>query len=60
MTKRPRRQLKVTMSPKAEAAKQEFRNCDAPEGCPNIISVADKPSGYSGPVYCVLHREKPK
>jgi len=54
MTKKPRQQLKIL---RTEAAQEEFRNCDAPSGCPNIVSVRDRYQGYSGPVYCVLHRE---
>jgi len=54
MTKKPRQKPKAR-KPRYEI-KQEFINCCA-SGCPNIISYWVQPAGYSGPVYCVLHRE---
>lgn len=36
--------------------KDEFLTCADPSGCTNIVSIVGKPTGYSGPVYCVLHR----
>jgi len=49
--KQPREKVYTSRKP---VVKHEFRNCDAP-GCPNIVSVEDKPKGYSDPIYCVLH-----
>lgn len=36
---------------------KEFRNCDAPS-CQNIVSVVNLPRQFSGPVYCILHRNE--
>lgn len=67
MTKKPRQSMRLTerterparlkrVKPRRrESLRDEFRNCQA-SGCPNIVSIADKP-GYSGPIYCVLHRD---
>lgn len=51
MRDKPRQRVKVLTS--REAARQEFRTCDAPR-CHNVISMEDK-QGYLGPVYCMLH-----
>ncbi len=37
--------------------KDEFLTCAHRGGCTNIVSILGKPFGYSGPVYCVLHRD---
>jgi len=51
MTKKPRGRPRLTERTKSKH--EEFRNCDAPSGCPNIVSIVDRPK--AGPVYCVLH-----
>jgi hypothetical protein len=53
MPKKPRQQVQV-MHYKTREALAEFRNCDAPGGCPNIVSVKDRPR-REGPIYCRLH-----
>lgn len=61
MSKKPRGRPRLAelehhpFKTRTEIRDAEFRNCDA-DDCPNIVSVADRP-GYSGPVYCLLHRE---
>lgn len=54
MTVKPRKRVRPNQVPKAPP-REEFRNCDAPGGCPNIVSIRNKPVGYSGPIFCILH-----
>lgn len=56
---KPRRHLRPNQQPKPPR-KEEFRNCDAPDGCPNVVSMRGKPVDYSGPIYCILHRDTSK
>lgn len=62
MPKKPRRSLtpfetaKKQYKTMTQIVQDEFRKCDAPGGCPNIVSIRDKPRGYSGPIFCALHR----
>lgn len=55
---RPRRRTKAPRPTKTRTQifDEEFRQCSFRGGCPNIVSVADKPRGYSGRVFCILHR----
>jgi len=54
MTVKPRQRLRPNQTPKPQP-RPEFRNCDAPGGCPNIVSIRDKPLGFAGPIFCSLH-----
>jgi len=63
MPTKPRRHVRPNVRPSQQPKlppKEEFRNCDAPGGCPNIVSIRDKPRGYLGPVFCAVHREYSK
>jgi hypothetical protein len=62
MSKKPRQHLKLIEPPRRpnqaplKTRTEEFYICDA-LGCSNVVSIADKHL-YSGPIYCILHRER--
>lgn len=64
MPKKPRRHVTpferavntIVKADKSSALLADFRRCEAPEGCPNIVNIEGRSAKDPTPVLCAIHR----